>query len=309
MSLFAEDVAVHRACDLLIVEQEDSRHDFCNYQEVQEAASFAHVQFESGRRLCLLFEAAGVRYGVEATSVIEIATPDPDGRAIRGFHELVDISRIVGGAPEPRPTLAVVLDTSPTLALRIARVFDVVDVSGAPFYMLPPRVAKSVSKLVRGAVLHAGRLHLELAPEVLGTTPPSEGAAMPARVPLDAVPERALVFESHGQRFGIPLALVSQVVPSGDAFCPLPARDGAVMGLFPYSQVVWPVYSVARAEGNVRSEELVILTELAGQSVGLSAARILGVFQGFVPTDTPGELTCRELEGATVFLDLQQMFS
>ncbi|HLL55634.1 MAG TPA: defective in fruiting DifE, partial [Myxococcaceae bacterium] len=77
------------------------------------------AHFESGRRLCLLFEAANGRFAVEATSVTEVAPPDANGVSIRGYLELTDLSLLLGGEAETRPGTGVVLDVSPTLAVRV----------------------------------------------------------------------------------------------------------------------------------------------------------------------------------------------
>ena len=178
------------------------------------AASVATVApFESGRRLCLLFESGNARYAVEATSVTEVAPPDEDGRSIRGSLELHDLSQLLGGGPEVRPGMGLVLDVSPTLAVRIRKVQEVADVSRDPFFLLPPSVGEAAGLVFRAAILHQDKLYLELIADAL---PQARGLKFtsPVRPILvaDEVPDRALVFESQGRLFGIPLGLVSQVV-------------------------------------------------------------------------------------------------
>lgn len=274
--------------------------------------------FESGRRLCLLFEAGGVRYAVEATSVVEVAPPDLDGESIRGFLSLRDLSQLLGGPAEPRPGIAVVLDVSPTLALRVGRVIEVADVAREPLFRLPQGLAEELAVVARGAVLHAGRVYLELAADAL---PNVQSQAQPSRAPrwaspmrpvylAEQAPERALVFESQERLFGVALPFVSRVVSSADAFCPLPAAGGPIAGLLPLEQALWPIYSAPGLLGaaSVR-EALFVLADLAGQNVGLCAARVLGVHQGFTPTAVRGEFAATGLPGPVLFLDLQRMFS
>jgi chemotaxis signal transduction protein len=266
--------------------------------------------FESGRRLCVLVEAGPARFAVEATAVTEVAAVGPDERTVRGLMELQDLSVLLGGGPEVRPGMAVVLDVSPTLALRVARVVEVVDVAPAPFFLLPPGMGGPLGVLARGALVHGERLYLELEPEAL--LHPPGAARAPARplALLETPPERALVFASQGRLYGVPLPLVSQVIAGGGAFCPLPVAEGPVAGLFPHGQVLWPICSVGGLLGEqpVR-EELFVLTELAGQNVGLGAERVLGVHTDFTPGEAPGEFRVPGLVDSPLFLDLQRMFS
>lgn len=115
------------------------------------------AHFESGRRLCLLFEAGGVRYAIEATSVVEVAPPDMDGDSIRGFLGLRDLSQLLGGPPQARPGMAVVLDVSPTLAVRVTRVIEVADVARDTLFRLPQGLSEGLSVVARGAIAHQGR--------------------------------------------------------------------------------------------------------------------------------------------------------
>jgi hypothetical protein len=267
--------------------------------------------FESGRRLCLLFEAGPCRYAVQATQVAEVAPPDPDGRTLRGALELKDLTGLLGGADEERPGMAVVLDVSPTLTLRVRRVHEVVDVARAPHFGLPPVVAEALGLVCRGALLHEGRLFLELDPDALPRQSTRRVPPPPRPVFLcEEPPERALVFESQGIHWGLPLPLVSQVVPCSDAFVPLPAPHGALAGLFPDGQALWPVFSAPALIGaRAAPEALLVLAELAGEAAALCAARVLGVVSGFEPTVGRGEFDARGLSQPVLFLDYQRMFT
>ena len=61
--------------------------------------------------------------------------------------------------------------------------------------------------------------------------------------------------------------------------------------------------------GEARREELLVLAELAGQNLGLCAARVLGVHQRFSGAAVRGEFSAPGLPGPVLFLDLQRMFS
>jgi chemotaxis signal transduction protein len=267
--------------------------------------------FESGRRLCLLVEAGETRYAIEATSVMEVALPGSDGTSLRGMLEVKDLSVLLGGAPETGTGMVVVLDVSPTLAVRVRSVVEVADVAHTPFFLLPAGLGETLAPLSRGAILHKERLYLELIAESL----PQRGilrsptALKPVHL-LDSPPERALVFESQGRLFGLPLGLVSQVVTRGEAFSKLPIRNSAVSGVFPHAQVLWPIFSVPAMLGSQAPvEAFFVLTEMAGQNVGLCATRVLGVLQRFEPTSERGEFTASGLNSPVLFLDLQHMFS
>jgi chemotaxis signal transduction protein len=262
--------------------------------------------------LCLLVEAGETRYAIEATSVMEVALPGSDGTSLRGMLEVKDLSALLGGSPESVPGMVVVLDVSPTLAVRVRSVVEVADVAHTPLFLLPTGLVDTLAPLSRGAILHKDRLYLELIAESLpqrivprSSPPPSRPVHL-----MESAPERALVFESQGRLFGLPLALVSQVVTRGEAFSMLPVQGGAVAGLFPHAQVLWPIYSAPAMLGApAQVEAFFVLTEMAGLNVGLCATRVLGVLQRFEPAEGRGEFTAPGLPGPVLFLDLQRMFS
>ncbi|MFP2932425.1 hypothetical protein ACLESO_46205 [Pyxidicoccus sp. 3LG] len=101
--------------------------------------------FESGRRLCLLVEAGETRYAVEATSVMEVAMSGANGSSLRGVLEVKDLSALLGGSPEEGPGMVVVLDVSPTLAVRVRSVVEVADVARAPVLPPAPGLADSLA--------------------------------------------------------------------------------------------------------------------------------------------------------------------
>ena len=250
---------------------------------------------ERGRRLCLLIEAGGSRFAVPATSVLEVAVPDEGGATLRGHHPLVDLSALLGGAAELRPGTAVLLDTSPTLALRVNRVRGVLDVAPCPWLHVPRRVAATVEPAVRGLIDVDGELFLELDVEALaaGLRPPPQLKVVD---PFGPSPTRALVFETGGRLLGLPLAAVAQVVALGRSFCPLVAPTAAV-GVILHQQQAWPVFSIPGLLGEpIASEPLVVLTEVSGDPVGFTAERARGVLDG------------PQLQGVSG-IELQRMFS
>src|SRR4029078_6605151 len=121
-----------------------------------------HVTVEIGQRLCLLVDAGTTRFAIPATSVLEVATADASGAAQKSHLQLKDLSELLGGPKEVRPGTAIILDTSPTLAVRVRRVREVMDVGAAPLLKLPRRRADRLEPAVRGVVQCGAELFFEL---------------------------------------------------------------------------------------------------------------------------------------------------
>lgn len=252
------------------------------------------MPFESGRRLCVLLEAGEARYAIEASSVQEVFTPK-SGRAPAGL-ELQDLCELLGGARQQDPAAGLVLDVSPTLAISVGRVVEIADVARAPFHQLPASLSPRLAAFIRGAIEHGQKVYLELVPELLAQRPPLPAAPARPVLTLEELPAKALVIESGGQRFGIPLPWVSQVIPKSPGACRLPTASDA-LEVQVHGQALWPVFSTAALIGGAPVDEpLRVLTELAGQNVALTAHAALGVQGPFK-------------EGELLFLDLQRMFS
>ena len=268
--------------------------------------------YESGRRLCLLLEAGDTRWCVEATSVTEVAAPGPDETSLRGVLEIQDLSVLLGGEPERTPGMVVVLDVSPTLAVRVRSIVEVVDVASAAHFVLPSGLGPTLAALSHSAVLYKDRLYLEFTADALPQAPgAARPPASPAVEPLSTPPERSLVFESQGRLFGVPLPHVSQVVMRGPAFSALPGQGGAMVGLMPHGPTLWPLYSApALLLGrDALPEELLLLAEVEGRHLGLCASRVLGVFPHFSPGEAPGEFLASGLSSPVLFADFRRMFS
>lgn len=256
------------------------------------------MAFEKGQRLSLLVEAGATRYAIDATHVLEVSPPDANGESLHGHLQLKDLSALLGGPPEHRPGTAVVLDVSPTLAVRVKRVFEVRDVAEKPRHPLPRRLVRRLEPAVRGVIEVNGALYFELDVETaargLEADPPEllEGGLLPAA----PEPERALVFESQGQRLAVPLTSVSQVVTAGDKLCALP-HEGPLKGLVLHQAHLWPAFSVPGMRGgHSEVEPLAVLIEVEGEGLGLLASKAFGV------------IARGALQGAHV-LDLPRLFS
>jgi hypothetical protein len=263
--------------------------------------------YESGRRLCLLAEAGRTRLCVEATSVTEVSVPPPGATTLRGGVEVRDLSVLLGGPPETEPGMVVVFDVSPTLAVRVRSVVEVTDVSASPTFSLPAALGEPLLATTRGALLHKEHLYLELKADALPRQPGVLGPP-PTREPgvLRFSPDRALVFESQGRLFGLPLLQVLQVVACSPAFYLLPVPGGPIAGLQPHAERLWPVYSPAGSqEGAGSLEPFCVLVEVGGRRLGLFARRVLGVYTRFRAEEEPGTFMAPGLPGPALFLDWQ----
>ena len=89
--------------------------------------------------------------------------------------------------------------------------------------------------------------------------------------------------------------------------------QGPVAGLYPHGQALYPIYSAPALRGPSAAvkEPFFVLSELAGQSVGLAATRVLGVHGPFSPSPESGEegfFRAKAVSGNVHFLDFQRMF-
>ena len=244
----------------------------------------------------LLLDAGNTRYAIEATRVLEIAEPDHAGLTLHGHHQLRDLSRLLGGPPEQLPGTAVVLDVSPTTAVRVKSVREVVDLSQAQRHTLPRKLLASLEPVVTSAIAFHDELFFELDVEAAARGLESDPPALVARLPIGPESERSLVFESQGRRLAVPLSLVSQIVPAGRVLCALP-HEGPLKGVILHQQHLWPTWSLPGLLGGASlTEELAILLEVQGEGLGLLASAAFGV-------RLPGQL-----EGAEV-IDLTRLFS
>lgn len=245
---------------------------------------------DPSRRLCIFFEAGGTRFLVEAVRVTEVAHAEGEGDTVRGHLGARDLSALLGGEAERRPGNVVVLDTSPTAAVRVAAVEGVFDAAGDAVLPLPRRLIPLVSPAIRGALLREGRLSFELDADGVARGLPRHTRRRErfVREPL----EPCLVFESGGARFAVPLSHVLQVVAQGPHFNPAPSRS-EFLGAVAHQQRLHPVFSVSEVQ---QAEPLIVLVDARAEPVGLSAARALGV-------QRPDAL------GDAQVLDVERMFS
>jgi hypothetical protein len=242
------------------------------------------------RQLCVFFDAGQTRYAVEAVAVLEVAQLEDADEALRGHLPLKDLSALLGGAAELRPGKAVVLDTSPTNAVRVRAVEGVFDVTADQHLPLPGRMIPLVTPAIRGALLHEGKLVFVLDPDGVARGLPRQVKrpqvmTLPATMP-------SLVFDSGSERYAVPLTRVLQIVPAAHSFNQAPGQ-GAFLGAVSHLQHLCPVFCVSDAHV---PEPLIVLVEANGEVLGLSAGRADGV--------KPAAAL-----GNAIILDLEHMFS
>jgi hypothetical protein len=242
------------------------------------------------RRLHVFFSSGPSRYAVEAVSVLEVARPGSDDELTQRHLGLRDLSVLLGGEAEVRPGAALILDTSPTLAVRVREVEGVFDVSNDPELALSNRLISLVAPAVSRGLLHEGRLVFEL--DVSSST---RGLPRQTKRPelITLAPSTpCLVFASGHELLGVPLPRVLQVTTIGPTFNHAPG-SGAFRGVLAHGQQLCPVYSVSDAPA---LEAFIVLLELGGEILGLTAHRAEGV-------KAPSALA------EVRVLDLERMFS
>ena len=226
------------------------------------------VGAERDQRLMLRVVAGGARLAIDATSVFEVAPPDEGGASLHGYVLLEDLSVRLGGPPEARPGTAVVLDTSPTLALRVREARGVADAASAPWYVAPR--ALSARGLVRGVVELQGELYFDLDPDALARADAPEPPVASLQLREAPAPLQAVTFRAAGGEWALPLHAVRQIVTL-EKLAPC-ARQGALLGVVPWSGRVWPVWRLPGQE-QVGPGALAVLFDAGGEAHGLVAER------------------------------------
>lgn len=230
-----------------------------------------------GQRLMLRVEAAGTRFAIDAAQVIEVAAAPPSGAALHGNLVLEDLSTRLGGNPEGAAQNAIVLDTSPTLGVRVARAPGVTDANGARALIVPPALSRLLEPAVRGVLELAGALHFELDVEALAKAPLLQRLPKLSEFRDAMAAPQSLVFSHAGRRYAVPLHLVRQIV-STQALLPSPL-PGPLLGLVEHSGRLWPVWSAGAPEPDARPP-LAVLVESTAGAAALCAESAEGVRQG-----------------------------
>jgi chemotaxis signal transduction protein len=246
-------------------------------------------------RLGIAFDVGNARLLLDALSVLEVARPPPEATMLRGQQPLIDLAELLGGVAAGAGGPVLVLDSSPTLALRVDRVREVVGLDPQARRDLPGRFAEACDGLYSCAFVLEEQLFLELSAETLARGKPAAAQRL-FRVTSGIEPARALVFNSQGLPLAAPLEQVLQIIPRSGAYCAT-LRAEPFTGLVLHRGALCPVVSVPGLIGTTaREEALIVLIETGQERLGVFASKALGVREG------------SRLGSATV-LDLGRMFS
>ncbi len=242
------------------------------------------------RRLCVFFSAGASRYALDAVRVLEVARLNEQGVLPLSHHtQTKDLSKLLGGDDEPEVGAGVVIDVSPTLAVRVKQVDGVFDIAPLPRWPVQGRLIPLVAPAISAALEFEGRLVFELDAE--GTT-----RGLPRQLkPLERHTRQAdsgLVFQVQGERLAMPLHHVVQVIESGGHFnrCP---NAGTFLGVAQHRGQLCPVFTVGPLG---MAEPFVVLFEVNGDQLGLAVTVVEGVRHG------------PSLDGVPM-LDVSRMFS
>ena len=150
---------------------------------------------------------------------------------------------MMGGAAEGRPGMAVLLDISPTLAVRVRGGAEVADVARAPYFQLTRELASGRHAgpgrpPAPGAAVPGARA------EALGQTPACCLRRRRASSPGSRRRRARRSSSSPGARCSACRWAVLQVSPVLAAFCPFPVPGGVIAGLLAHAGALWPVYSL-----------------------------------------------------------------
>jgi chemotaxis signal transduction protein len=233
----------------------------------------------AAERKALLFSVGGVRLALRLSQLREIL-PDPgDGGAVetRGASiPALPVAVALGVAGESS-RYALVVEGDPPTALRVEALHGIVDLTGAEFLQLPARTMLPQPAPFRGAIVSGGELALELEVAALGWAP-IEPALDLAPPPAAACPTaRELLFVRGARTFGVPLALLVQVLDT-PRIHPVPLAPASHLGVAYHGRAVHPVLDPAALHGEPPGPPraaTVLIVDAGGVQVGLAADRIL----------------------------------
>lgn len=247
-------------------------------------------------RKVVLFSAGGVRFALRLAHVREIVAVAPgEGEVVsRGERVPTAFVSTVLGLPVGPSGFALLTEGAPGIALRVDAVHGISDLTGAEFFQLPAPTPLPQPSPFAGAMVVKGEVALELAVSSLGFAPlvPAEEHAEPPP-DLGLVPDRELRFARAGRVFGVPLALLVQVLEH-PRLAPVPLTPRSHRGLLHHARALHAVLDIGVLYGDVGAFEAadpgrtggqaaartVLLLDAGGTGVGVVADRVLGLAEG-----------------------------
>jgi len=233
----------------------------------------------------LLFS-AGVRMALRLPMVREVLSLAPGEEEVRVRGQVVPAVPLALslGLPAHPGGFAVLTEAVPPVALRVASVHGIADLSSGEVFQLPSRTLLPQPAPFQAAVVLGEEVWLELAMTAAGWIP-LEPAPEWGPPPSSAhAPERELVFVRGERRFAVPLALLTRVVEAPRVF-PVPLAPSAHRGLLYHGRALHPVFDVAAAYGAAPGPggALALLVEAGGAPLAVLADRIASGSAGEEP--------------------------
>ena len=245
-------------------------------------------------RKVVLFTAGGVRLALRLSHVREIVAVAPgEGEVVsRGERVPTAFVSTVLGLPAGASGFALLTEGAPGIALRVDVIHGIADLADAEFFQLPARTPLPQPPPFSGAVVVKGEIALELSVGSLGFAPlePAEEVREPPP-DLGIVPDRELRFARAGRVYGVPLALLVQVLED-PCIAPVPLTPPSHRGLLHHARSLHAVHDVAALFGDPEAEldpgrltalpaaRTVLLLDAGGAGVGVLADRVLGLAEG-----------------------------
>ncbi len=214
--------------------------------------------------LHLYFRAGGVRYAIEATSVLEVASVALSSDALRGHFVLANFAEVMGRADGPQSTAVIVFDSSPSLASRVDEVVGVLSTRQASRPPMTAALKSALAPKIQGALLNDVGLWFELTLDALQTTsPPPEPLfrlqkATPATEPL--------FFVLGEQLYEVPFEAVVQVLPLNGQHN-LSPFGGVLFGAQCFREQALPLVAC----GPAAAPQWAVVVEVNGACFGLVA--------------------------------------
>jgi len=245
-------------------------------------------------RKVVLFSAGGVRLALRLSHVREIVAiaPGEDEVVSRGERVPTAFVSTVLGLPSGSSGFALLTEGPSGVALRVDAVHGISDLADAEFFQLPAPTPLPQPPPFSGAVVVKGEIALELAVGTLGFAPlePAEETVEPPP-DLGLAPERELRFARAGRVYGVPLALLVQVLEA-PRVAAVPLTPRSHRGLLHHARSLHAVLDVAALYGDAAADlgpdglaarpppRRVLLIDAGGTGVGVVADRVLGLAEG-----------------------------
>jgi chemotaxis signal transduction protein len=232
----------------------------------------------AAERTALLFSVGGVRLAIRIAQVREILEVGHGGGDVvaRGESYPVAFVATVLGLRGSEAPFALLTESTPRAALRVERVEGIIDLVDAEVFQIPAGTRLPQPAPFAGAIVHRGRLALELATPAIGWEP-LPPATDPEEPPADVGPtgEPELVLTRGARSYGVPMSHVTRIVEH-PAVAPVPLAPPSHLGLLYDARTLHSVVDLAARHGEPPGADPVraVLIDAGGAELALAADRI-----------------------------------